>query len=289
MYADLMTETQPTSHRRPLAPGEIRMHKVGAVTFTVMHVAGGSFTQACAHEADQRSRVLKTDTDDRIAVNAYADAIEQAESDAIDAMEGDDTPEPLTAEGAEALAARAGFAPMYDVVTRSSDRTAVLDREGPMSFGDAVALADRAHAAGSIAQVDVEPSSGLYDKAIAEAAHFEEVDRAAVARGESSNWWERGTRASTPAPTLADDVAALRAKLLVTRMGGDRRDELIADLDRLAAREPQRATDASERGVWRHTCGSVRAWDTDPTSTTGCSWCYKPGSWQPLYVLPDGA
>jgi hypothetical protein len=61
-------------------------------------------------------------------------------------------------------------------------------------------------------------------------------------------------------------------------------------LDRyLAASAPKRATDASGRGVWRHTCGSVRTWDEDPTNTTGCSWCYKSGSWQALYTLPGGA
>lgn len=98
-------------HRAPLAPGEIRAHTVGTRTFQVMHVSGGSFTQATVREAGGGATVLATDPFADRAVRAYADAIEQAESDAADAMEDDDTPEPLTAESEEALRVRAGFAP----------------------------------------------------------------------------------------------------------------------------------------------------------------------------------
>jgi hypothetical protein len=112
-YFDAENVSRPcsglTNHRAPLVPGEIRTHTVGLQIFQVMHVSGGSYTQATVRELAQPSRVIATERFESDAVNAYADAIEQAESDAIDDMEGDDTPEPLTAEGAEALAARAGF------------------------------------------------------------------------------------------------------------------------------------------------------------------------------------
>jgi hypothetical protein len=86
-----MTETQ-TNHRAPLTPGEIRIHWIGDTSYQVMHVAGGSFTQASVREHGQPSRVLKTDTSAAVAVRAYADAIEQAESDRIDALDDADGP-----------------------------------------------------------------------------------------------------------------------------------------------------------------------------------------------------
>lgn len=94
-----MTETQNINHCKPLAPGEIRTHAVGAETFRVMHVAGGSFTQAAVLPATGPTRVLATDRFESVAVRAYADAIEQAESDAIDALDDADGP-CFTASGA---------------------------------------------------------------------------------------------------------------------------------------------------------------------------------------------
>ena len=90
-----MTETQ-IDHRAPLAPlapGEIRTYVVGNRAFRVMHVAGGSFTQASFREGvDGPSVVLATDRFADVAVRAYAEAIEQAESDAIDALDDADGP-----------------------------------------------------------------------------------------------------------------------------------------------------------------------------------------------------
>lgn len=80
-------------HRKPLAPGEIRRHTVGEATFQVMHVAGGSFTQATVRTPGQPTSVLCTDTNTAVAVKAYADAVEaaeQAESDRIDALDDAD-------------------------------------------------------------------------------------------------------------------------------------------------------------------------------------------------------
>ncbi len=51
-------------------------------------------------------------------------------------------------------------------------------------------------------QPEQEPAPPLkVDQAIAELRRFEEIDRAAVARGESPNWWERG---SEPAASRRD-------------------------------------------------------------------------------------
>ena len=88
-----MTETQnpqAIDHRAPLKPGEIRTHRVGAQVFQVMHIAGGSFAQASVAGNGMATRVLRTDRFADVAVRAYADAIEQAESDAIDALDDAD-------------------------------------------------------------------------------------------------------------------------------------------------------------------------------------------------------
>lgn len=82
--------TESTNHRAPLAPGEIRTHTVGACTFRVMHVAGGSFTQASVREPGQPSKVLCTDRFEFVVVAAYVDAIEAAESVAADALDDAD-------------------------------------------------------------------------------------------------------------------------------------------------------------------------------------------------------
>lgn len=87
---DAVEPVAAINHRAPLAPGEIRMHEVGGRKFTVMHVAGGSCVQACEHGADKPSRVLKTSQWGYEAIDAYADAIEQAESDATDALDDAD-------------------------------------------------------------------------------------------------------------------------------------------------------------------------------------------------------
>lgn len=251
-----------TNHRAPLAPGEIRSHQVGAQKFTVMHVAGGSFTQATVRPSSVPFKVLKTSAYEQEAVNAYADAIEQAESDAIDAMEGDDTPEPLTAESAEALAARAGFAADH-----------VLDSVRALTEGGRIV----AH-----------PTTS-------HSLHTQLAGRVLRA----------------PAPTLADDVAALRAK--VGNYGGviqDWRDgkaptesekgsaerfgvfaawaDIEAVLDRIAAREPQRATSVIGWPLWRHDCGNTDHFGlrADPAR---CLNCGKVGEWRALYVEPDGA
>lgn len=74
-------------HARPLQPGEIRTHTVGARIFQVMHVAGGSYTQASVRQIGCAATVLCTNRFEQEAVTAYADAIMQAEMDILDADE----------------------------------------------------------------------------------------------------------------------------------------------------------------------------------------------------------
>lgn len=94
-----MTETQ-INHRKPLAPGEIRSHVVGNRGFLVMHTGNGAFAQASYRDGvDGPTRVLATDRFADVAVRAYADAIAQAESDAVDALDDADGPS-FTAAGA---------------------------------------------------------------------------------------------------------------------------------------------------------------------------------------------
>ncbi|MET0426642.1 MAG: hypothetical protein ABW046_22435 [Actinoplanes sp.] len=243
-----MTETP--NHRAPLAPGEIRTHVVGDRAFQVMHVAGGSFTQASVRGKGP-STVLATSRFETVAVNVYANAIEQAESDAVDALDDADevpffaadgslvTPgaEPLDEPAAEALTARVGFA------------------EGPT----------REQLAGQSAL------PGRMDDARREA-------RRAAERA--------------PAPTLADDVAALRLEIKRWAQQGDTRyGDCMAILDRIAARVPQRAT-WNDAPWYRHRCGYVTTFEPAPQDG-GCDAC-ESGSpnasdWQALYVMPDGA
>lgn len=152
----------------------------------------------------------------------------------------------------------ASKADQFAVVTRSSDRTKVLDVEGPMSLDEATAMADRAHAAGSIAQVDVEP--------------------AAVA------------------PSLAGDVAALLTQYgtLCAEVAVQRDDRLAVEpfdraqairreiLDRLTAQAPQPATNLDGNRLWLHPCGRTYACATDPQQSP-CI-CGLGGTWRALFV-----
>lgn len=91
--------------------------------------------------------------------------------------------------------------------------------------------------------------------------------------------------------TLADDVAALQAEITRWAQQGDTRyGDCMAILDRIAARAPQRAMDIDGDLCWQHTCGAVRYGDGDamPDTCPRMS-CFLPGTWRPLYVLPDGA
>ena len=198
-----MTETQTPNHRAPLAPGEIRTHTVGLRTFTVMHVAGGSFTQAsCRTGIDRPSRVLLTSMDDRSAVEAYADAIEQAESDAIDELDEADGSMFISSSTGELIDPQAGPAPDAD-----------LSFNLPMGADMQLVTGER----------------------------------------------------PTPAPSLADDVTALRQGITDAYTPLSARG-LLAALDRIAAQAPVRATAGRpEYPWWLHACGYVEIGDRDGT------------------------
>jgi hypothetical protein len=98
------------------------------------------------------------------------------------------------------------------------------------------------------------------------------------------------SQASAPAPTLADDVAALRASIRRWNLllPGGLEDEWTEILDRIAARAPQRATDPDDGAyLYQHDCGHVQASGDFPTPTLcyGCSFQGANG-WRALYILP---
>lgn len=97
-----------------------------------------------------------------------------------------------------------------------------------------------------------------------------------------------------PAPTLADDVAALRANIIdVWSMTGhllsstdiDSQAAMLARLDRIAGAVPQRATVPGEGDLWMHDCGA--------TATGGqprgydCYGCRSMKDWRALYTVPQ--
>lgn len=223
-----------SEHAKPLQPGEIRTHTVGGRTFQVMHIMNGGMTQASVREDGQPSRVICTDRFDSVAVRAYAEAIEQAEADYADADREDDAPEPLTAEGEEALCVRAGFdAPSH-----------VIDSVRALTSG---------------ASVVMRPTTSP-------AQHTQMLGRALRAT-------------SAPAPTLADDVAALRSEVEAYWRDGQMPNYMTTLFDRIAGAVPQRATDADEL-LWLHPCGHVQASPLPVYCPRG-----DEGAWRALYTL----
>jgi hypothetical protein len=91
---------------------------------------------------------------------------------------------------------------------------------------------------------------------------------------------------SAPAPTLADDVAALREHLEKTiELGTDAE----AMFDRIAARAPQRATAPDGRPMWQHACGQGAYGLQPPPWCPSCRDRPTVSQWRALYVMPDGA
>jgi hypothetical protein len=90
--------------------------------------------------------------------------------------------------------------------------------------------------------------------------------------------------------TLADEITALRT-WITTNCLGVPLQAVFGTLDRISAMAPVPAHGTSGLGVWQHACGSVKALDDAPIDGIHehpCSWCYKPGTWRALYVMPDG-
>jgi hypothetical protein len=97
-------------------------------------------------------------------------------------------------------------------------------------------------------------------------------------------------REPAPAPTLADDVAALREEIEWLWIGRDGVDlaALRARLDRIAVAVPQQATDYSGTPLWQHSCQTALA-QQGAVRPALCHNCDKTGQWQPLYVMSAGA
>lgn len=227
-----MTETQNTSpdHRRPLAPGELRAQWVGNQLFTVMHVAGGSYTQASVRESGKPTRVLATERFESDAVAVYAYAIECAEADALDDADDAQYISPATGELA---------------VPGITDAP------------------------------EVEQQPLKVDRAIAELRHFEEIDRVAVARGESANWWER-----TGDVDLTFNTPMGADMTMVTGEPAAERTAELADVP--AGLSVQRAKDGEGWGIWLHTCGKAQSRNGGPRE---CYWCGGTDGYRPLYTL----
>lgn len=170
-----------------------------------------------------------------------------------------------TAEGAEALAVRAGFAPApthgdeapegWNRVTFTRDgreRIALkcTDGSGRWSLG------------GSL----------LRWPSLLRAAGGEVTD---------------ATERSTPVPTLADDVAALRTEVKSYWYEGQMPNHMAALFDRIVGAVPQRATATPDgRPLWQHGCGRIAS---GPGCTgPACRSCGEIGGWRALYVMPGG-
>jgi hypothetical protein len=241
-----MTQSE---HRAPLAPGEIRTHTVGDRTFKVMHVAGGSFTQMSVRLADGCVEHIATERFEQQAVNAYADAIEQAEADmALPANV-------LTADG------------VPEVEQATSTDLPCLAMVGDKRYsGGLRAAKGHAHLLATGPECnDAWPVPDLLTPA----------ERAFVTELQTD---------PAPAPTLADDVAALRTEVEAYFPDGNAPKDIATILDRIEASVPQRATCLGAPMVI-HTCGYARSTNT----RSACRWCGKVGTWRALYVLPDGA
>lgn len=105
-------------------------------------------------------------------------------------------------------------------------------------------------------------------------------------RGESANWWERG---SVPEVEQADEPENAAHLLTIIRdnlrryVPGGGEQYLDRYLAAVAGAVPQRAT-FDGRPVWQHACGAVKYFEVAPLEAD-CSWCYKSGEWRALYTL----
>jgi hypothetical protein len=119
------------------------------------------------------------------------------------------------------------------------------------------------------------------------ATHEDECPRFWKLTPEEAAYRAAVAQVSAPAPTLADDVAALRRGIALFAPA-DTAERMLAHLDRIAARAPQRATDPETGAhLYLHDCGHVQASGDFPTPTLcyGCSFQGANG-WRALYILP---
>lgn len=262
-----MSETQNTKdHGAPLIPGEIRTHIVGDQKFQIMHVGNGAYTQATVRQAGvPTTTVLATEHWEHVALNIYAGAIERAE---------------------------AAAAPEVDYNLPMGVNPALV-------YGEPVGLGDVPQDRSADGVPEVAQAPLRVDKALAELQRFEEIDRAAIARGESANWWERGSNTPAEARTGRSDrvaaalseLAALRRGIAVSWLSGTAITDHIERIEALLKAEggpaPQRARATERESWWLHSCGYVELhYDhigTPPPSD--CTKCDEVGTWRALYTL----
>lgn len=147
------------------------------------------------------------------------------------------------------------------------------------------------------------------DRAIAECKRFEEIDRAAVARGESANWWERDTApeieqcdecestgqncwAHRAAPEIEQEKTAAELLSIIREslhryVPGGGEQYLDRYLDRIAGAVPQRATDAEGWGIHLHTCGAAQSAKRGDGVCRTCGAKSGDDGWRALYTLGE--
>ena len=255
-----MTESQK-NHRAPLARGEIRTHTVGDQTFQVMHIAGPRVQARVGVPGGQPSMVLCTDTDAAVAVRAYADAIDGAERIQAHLREA--------AALSYNLPDGADMALVTGEPIRSTPQVITPDPGVQVEYESderpTPSLADACCASTSKGGITTHKNecprfARLTDEEAAYRRHLLDVDK-------------------RPAPSLADDVAALRGMIEQQgRLGRQpSRLEMLAVLDRIAAQMPQPTR------AWMHRCGMVLIDDVSPPLP--CDGCRGPGAWRRLYTL----
>jgi hypothetical protein len=99
-------------------------------------------------------------------------------------------------------------------------------------------------------------------------------------------------QAGAPAPTLADDVAALRAEVEAYWRDGQLPNYMTILFDRIAGAVPQRATERGDQ-IWQHSCGRADSGEADMPPrycSTGYGRCTtdERTGWVRLYTLPGG-
>lgn len=248
-----MTET--SEHTQPLARGEIRRHTVGVQTFQIMHALAGSYVQVAIRTEDEPTHVvcLEMAMDEHKALATYAELIRIAELVAAPERgdsEDEDTAEPLTPEGAEALRVRAGFA------------------VAPVGLGP-VPMDRSADGVPEVEQCDDCETTG--QNCWAHGGHERSWGRGAPGPvpegpyGALAAFADDARRvANDPAPTRADDVAALRAEVEAHWRDGQLPNYMATLFDRIAGAVPQPTR------VWMHRCGVVLINDTEPPPCHVC-------------------
>lgn len=153
---------------------------------------------------------------------------------------------------------------------------------GDCTWNQLAVLAERAEAQGLVVQPDeAVPALTLADETPEQRVARHALDKPLIEAFDA-------LRAS--APTLASDVAALRAEIEGLWIGTDGiyRTEVEAILDRIAGAVPRRAVAANGVPLYQHECDYVEQF-TEAPDHGGCDACESgsnnPGDWRALYTL----